>query len=631
MTNQIIQELLVEADKADSLGKVKESLKEIKGAMIAIGDEGSEDFKKLAKAAGDLKDKVEDANAAIDRANPDKFNGLASAAKIAATGIQLTTGAMALFGDESEDVQKALMKVQAAMMFAEGLQNVKELSKDWNVMTNAIKSNVIVQKLVTAAQWLWNAALMANPIVLIIAGVVALGAAVYGLSKAFSSERSESEKLTEALDTLTKARERNAAAIDQTLKIQKALGLAGEEELKASLQAIKSKIADLDKEQAAYKALIDVTDEQRDAEKERSKQLNSLLNEEQASYAGLANFRRDLEDKAAEDQKKSQDKEIEEDQNRIDKSNEKAKEDAKEKIKVREDYNKETEKLREEYRRSQMDSDLLEIEDKKRHLADLFFREIISAEQFNLQSAAIDQAYKDKKKAEADQEWQDAIAQGEKEMESYNATLEEKYVLLVASNKKIAEEESARFNARLEMAKQLNDGLQGLSDLAFTARLSQARKGGADEERLLRQQFNVNKALQLSMTAINGIQNGITAYGAGLKAASAGGITAVAAPAWGAAYAAISGIGTLAALAKIASTQFGSAGSGGGGVGSPPSLGAINTPPAGIQPSNQLDENGNVLNQQQQPQQQQRVYVVESDITSTQNNVMVTEAAMRFQ
>lgn len=38
-------------------------------------------------------------------------------------------------------------------------------------------------KVITAAQWLWNAAMMANPIGVIIAGVVALGAAVYGLTK----------------------------------------------------------------------------------------------------------------------------------------------------------------------------------------------------------------------------------------------------------------------------------------------------------------------------------------------------------------------------------------------------------------------------------------------------------------
>lgn len=52
--------------------------------------------------------------------------------------------------------------------------------------TVALRAYQVVTKLVTAAQWLWNAAMAANPIGLIIVGCLALGAAVYGLVSAFS-------------------------------------------------------------------------------------------------------------------------------------------------------------------------------------------------------------------------------------------------------------------------------------------------------------------------------------------------------------------------------------------------------------------------------------------------------------
>lgn len=65
-------------------------------------------------------------------------------------------------------------------------------------------AGAIATKVVTAAQWLWNVALNANPIGLVIAAVAALGVAVYALSKAFDqstdSERINAEVKSRALD-----------------------------------------------------------------------------------------------------------------------------------------------------------------------------------------------------------------------------------------------------------------------------------------------------------------------------------------------------------------------------------------------------------------------------------------------
>ena len=54
-------------------------------------------------------------------------------------------------------------------------------------------AGAIVTKAVTAAQWLWNAAMAANPIIAITAGVVALGVGIYALSGAFSSSTPQQE------------------------------------------------------------------------------------------------------------------------------------------------------------------------------------------------------------------------------------------------------------------------------------------------------------------------------------------------------------------------------------------------------------------------------------------------------
>lgn len=57
--------------------------------------------------------------------------------------------------------------------------------------TLALNVYSVTSKIATAATWLWNAALSANPIFLVIAGVAALGVGIYALTRAFKSNTTE--------------------------------------------------------------------------------------------------------------------------------------------------------------------------------------------------------------------------------------------------------------------------------------------------------------------------------------------------------------------------------------------------------------------------------------------------------
>ena len=92
--------IIKSSEAASSLKEVKQSLKDIKDAMIGAG-EGTTEFNKLAAAAGQLKDKVDDSNKAINAMNPNKFQAVATFAGAAAGGISAVTGAMGLFGEQS--------------------------------------------------------------------------------------------------------------------------------------------------------------------------------------------------------------------------------------------------------------------------------------------------------------------------------------------------------------------------------------------------------------------------------------------------------------------------------------------------------------------------------------------------
>jgi len=138
---QVSIDLIIKSSEAaSSLKEVKQSLKDIKDEMIKAG-EGTPAFNKLAAAAGQLKDKVDDANEAIKATNPNKFQALASFAASAAGGVSAVTGAMGLFGAESENVTKTLAKVQSAMALSQGLASLSEMPKAWaSFKTSAVSA-----------------------------------------------------------------------------------------------------------------------------------------------------------------------------------------------------------------------------------------------------------------------------------------------------------------------------------------------------------------------------------------------------------------------------------------------------------------------------------------------------------
>ena len=143
---QVSIDLIIKSSEAaSSIKEVKQSLKDIKDAMIGAG-EGTPEFLKLARAAGELKDKVDDANEAIKAINPNKFQAVASFAGSAAGGVSAVTGAMGLLGVESESVQKAMMRVQSAMAFSQGLAQLSEMPKAWNAVKTALGLTSAVQQ-----------------------------------------------------------------------------------------------------------------------------------------------------------------------------------------------------------------------------------------------------------------------------------------------------------------------------------------------------------------------------------------------------------------------------------------------------------------------------------------------------
>lgn len=82
-----------------------------------------------AKKVAKLRDEMEDFNKKVQALNPDKFQKIATLTQSVAGGIAAAQGAMVLFGDVSEDAAKSLAKVQGAIAFSQGVQQILDMRK----------------------------------------------------------------------------------------------------------------------------------------------------------------------------------------------------------------------------------------------------------------------------------------------------------------------------------------------------------------------------------------------------------------------------------------------------------------------------------------------------------------------
>lgn len=211
--------------------------------------------------------------------------------------------------------------------------------------------------------------------------------------------------------------------------------------------------------------------------------------------------------------------------------------------------------------------------------------------------------------------------------EAQKNEIKERYRILneqqeLAAQERLRQAKLKAANDDIEMARKGLTAVQGLTDAFFAVKKRNLEKGSKEEEKAAENQFKVNKALQLGMAIIDGFKSVTSSLSQSPIA-----IGPVPNPA-GIASLAFAIATSAANIVKIAATKFekspspttpsaGSPGTGGGGTepGIPPML----------QP-NQFFGLGQTQPVTGEAARPQKVYVVESDITGTQERVRVIES-----
>ena len=216
------------------------------------GKQGTAEYQQLSKETAILRDAVKDATAEITRMASDTSNldAVLSFAAGASGGFAAFTGAMELFGAESEDVQEAQKKLQAAIAITTGVQAIQNaVQKQSAIMLGisrlqmaALSKAQVYNRLVTMqgtkatlaatiAQKAFNLIAAANPYVLLaLALVTVIGALVLFASNTDKSAKNQ-QKLNEAqkvwLDYLeTEATEMNRVSNERVAQLNRELNIA---------------------------------------------------------------------------------------------------------------------------------------------------------------------------------------------------------------------------------------------------------------------------------------------------------------------------------------------------------------------------------------------------------------------
>ena len=147
MAEQLNYQINVQGNASESVGLLKKQLREAQNDVVVLSDKfgaTSKEAIEAAKRAAELRDRIGDARALTEAFNPDaKFKALSASLSGVAGGFAAVQGAIGLFGAESKELEKQLLKVQSALALSQGLQSVGESIDSFKQLGAVIKNQVV--------------------------------------------------------------------------------------------------------------------------------------------------------------------------------------------------------------------------------------------------------------------------------------------------------------------------------------------------------------------------------------------------------------------------------------------------------------------------------------------------------
>ena len=590
------------------LGEAEDRLYE----LALAGKQNTQEYKELLKATANYRQVQIQTDLVVDSAAQTMSQKLGGALEGAASGFALVQGAMGLFGSESEEVEKALLKVQSAMALAQGIEGVRTALPVFKSFGLLIKNGVA-----NAFKSLKSAIISTG----IGALVVALGMAAdaMGLFESSTDDASKANKrladsIKNTSDEIDRVVNRRKKQLDQQIAEAKAYGATERELFEMRKQQID---AEEKLQQATYennkKRIAKLSKSKSDevkAEVENLKKQNSAIYKTLYDRIDGENDydiqRRDLEIEYTAFVNKEQEERSKEEEEKKNKSIERANERKKQLIEIERqrlinlqnlerEFLAEIEQVENEY----YDSKLSQEEQEVRKVEDKYFNLLNKAQEYN-----------------------DSLTEKEQNKRINTVTLEEARLAEIATiekeyrdkkleeEKKLKDEQDKLDDERKQKFLQTEQAKRQLTYETFSAINGIISAFAGANEKQQRKAFEMQKAVSIAQTIIDTYKGAQAIFAS--AAANPSTILFPAQPFITAGLAVASG---LANVKKIASTQFNS-GTGGASSPSVPNV-------AGNTSTQQLSTpNFNVVGasgiSQTENLKPVKAYVVSGEVTSAQ-------------
>jgi len=251
--------IVLEVDVKPLKKQLREATQELQLARQQFGEYSDEALKAAQKVAL-IRDEIESANEAAQLFDPGKrFQALTTAASTAAAGIAAVQGAMALFGNESEDVEKALLKVQGALALSQGLSQLKDIGKVGEQLQISFRA-------LTASVNNFKAALITTGIGALVVSVGLIVAYWEEIKDLVSGTSARIQKQNDLLNDQISTNDENLAILESTKQLSV---LRGESEVEINAEIEKQLML----QQESYKQLIASLELQLENEKSQARQV----------------------------------------------------------------------------------------------------------------------------------------------------------------------------------------------------------------------------------------------------------------------------------------------------------------------------------------------------------------------
>ena len=229
----VTKEIALKVVATDATGPALQSLEDKLNAakkriveLAAAGKQNTEEFQRLQVEAGNYKRTIEGVEQSVDsfaKGGSKAFTLIVEASQAVAAGFAIAQGAAALFGDENEDLQKAMVQVQGAMALVNGVQQINILLTQKSVITT--EAAALAQKLYALAVGTSTGAMRAFRLALLATGVGAFVVVLGLAAEAMGAFSSSTKKSTEELERQKQATEDGKKAMELYYRSLAAFGL----------------------------------------------------------------------------------------------------------------------------------------------------------------------------------------------------------------------------------------------------------------------------------------------------------------------------------------------------------------------------------------------------------------------